>query len=361
MAGRRKEGAQFVQYFGPLLDALRALGGSARPSEATEQIAADLGLTQQQQDELLDSGSPRFPNQVQWARFYLVREGFIDGSTRGVWSLTPEGWKAQLTLEQSRAIFLKWVEVFAKERKRQSQLERPDDEDIDDTATDNAVSHRTRVLELIRNMPPAAFERLCQRLLRESGFTHVTVTGRSGDGGLDGIGILQVNPFVSFRVLFQCKRYAGSVSPSQVRHFRGAMLGRADKGIVVTTGTFTQDARKEGLRDGAPPLELVDGEKLIDMLEHLKLGLRPITTYEVDEGFFRSFSDAQNPEEKPRGDVAATVDKKRKSDESSRVSGRRESRAVATDRRLRETQAAVIDREGLLPNSAPEIAADRLR
>ena len=116
------------------------------------------------------------------------------------------------------------------------------------------------------------------------------MTGKSGDGGIDGIGILQVNPLVSFKVLFQCKRYQGAVSPSQVRDFRGAMSGRADKGIIITTGTFTQEARRESVRDGVPPIELVDGEKLIEMLEHLELGLLPRTTFELDDQFFEEFN-----------------------------------------------------------------------
>jgi restriction system protein len=115
------------------------------------------------------------------------------------------------------------------------------------------------------------------------------VTGQSGDGGIDGFGILQVNPLVSFKVLFQCKRYAKSVAPSQVRDFRGAMSGRADKGIIITTGTFTAEARREATRDGAPPIELIDGEKLIDMLERFELGLNPVTTYELDHAFFKKF------------------------------------------------------------------------
>ncbi len=138
-------------------------------------------------------------------------------------------------------------------------------------------------------LPPSGFERLCQRLLRESGFQQVIVTGRSGDGGIDGNGLLQINPFVSFQVLFQCKRYAGSVSASQIRDFRGAMMGRADKGIILTTGTFTKDAKNEAIRDGAPPIELVDGEKLLAMFEQLELGLKPVTTYEIDDDFFGEF------------------------------------------------------------------------
>jgi restriction system protein len=117
----------------------------------------------------------------------------------------------------------------------------------------------------------------------------VTVTGRSGDGGLDGDGVLEVNPFVSFRVLFQCNRYVGAVTPSQVRDFRGAMAGRADKGIILTTGTFTADARREAVRDGVPPIELVDGEKLLDIFEERELGLKPRKAFEVDDQFFEDF------------------------------------------------------------------------
>lgn len=149
--------------------------------------------------------------------------------------------------------------------------------------------YRTRLLDLIRSIPPEGFERLSQRLLRESGFQQVTVTGRSGDGGIDGAGTLQINPFVSFNVLFQCKRYRGTVTPSQVRDFRGAMMGRADKGIIITTGSFTLEAKKEARRDEVPPIELVDGDILVDMFERLELGLTPKRTYEIDEKFFDDY------------------------------------------------------------------------
>jgi restriction system protein len=139
------------------------------------------------------------------------------------------------------------------------------------------------------SLPPSGFEQFSQRLLREAGFTQVVVTGSSGDGGIDGHGTLQVNPLVSFKVLFQCKRYSKSVVPSQVRDFRGAMAGRADKGIIITTGTFTAEARREASRDGVPPIELIDGEKLVDMMEELELGLKPVKAYEIDEAFFQQF------------------------------------------------------------------------
>jgi restriction system protein len=125
--------------------------------------------------------------------------------------------------------------------------------------------------------------------LRESGFEQVEVTGRAGDGGIDGIGIVKVNAFVTFKVLFQCKRYARGVSCGQVRDFRGAMQGRADKGIIITTGSFTKDAHAEAVRDGVPPIELVDGEQLVDLFEQLELGLVPRTTFDIDTTFFEQF------------------------------------------------------------------------
>ena len=152
-----------------------------------------------------------------------------------------------------------------------------------------SLSHRIKLLNLIKTLPPSGFERLSQRLLRESGFQQVVVTGKSGDGGIDGVGVLQVNPFVSFNVLFQCKRYQGAITPSQIRDFRGAMMGRADKGIILTTGTFTLEAKKEARRDGVPPLELVDGEALVQLFEQLELGLVPRTTYDIDDKFFEDF------------------------------------------------------------------------
>lgn len=290
MAAKEKkdEGAQFVKYFGPLLNALRGLGGSAKAEEAVDRVAEDLKVPDEILNETLPSGGSRFRNQVAWARFYLVREGLIDSSKHGVWSLTEKGFKTSLTLEQSRETFLRWVKIFQEQKKNKEKTE-PIAEQIAEGTGAISKDYREEVLETMLGLPPAGFERLAQRLLRESGFTQVVVTGQSGDGGIDGFGILQVNPLVSFKVLFQCKRYAKSVAPSQVRDFRGAMSGRADKGIIITTGTFTQEAKREATRDGAPPIELIDGEKLIDMLEKLELGLKAVTTYEVEHAFFNEF------------------------------------------------------------------------
>jgi hypothetical protein len=137
------------------------------------------------------------------------------------------------------------------------------------------------LLDCLLKMNPGAFERLCQKILRESGFIKVDVTGRSGDGGIDGIGVLRIN-LLSFHVFFQCKRWKGSIGASAIRDFRGAMVGRADKGLVLTTGTFTADARKEATRDGAPAIDLVDGEALCDLLKGLGIG---VSTQKVEHVF----------------------------------------------------------------------------
>ena len=287
---KKEEGIQFVRLFGPLLDALRAIGGSAKPDEAVDRVAEDLKISDSVLNEVLPSGGLRFRNRVAWARFYLVREGLLDSSKHGVWSLTERGFKTSLTYEQSEEIFRKWAKIFQAQKKKKGP-EEPLAEKVAEGTGALSKDYREEVLDVLTKLPAAGFERLSQRLLREAGFTQVLVTGKSGDGGIDGVGTLQINPLVSFRVLFQCKRYANAnaVTPSQVRDFRGAMSGRADKGIIITTGTFTSEARKEASRDGVPPIELIDGEKLVDMLEKLELGLKSVTTYEIEHGFFKDF------------------------------------------------------------------------
>ena len=290
MAKRKNgNGPQFVKFFGPLLDALRKLGGSGTPEEVVEQIAKDLGITDAEQDEKLASGEPRFKNQVAWARFYLVRDGLLDSSKRGVWSLTDQGRAATLTYEQAKNIFLRVAKVFRVQRPPKTHEKEPEIEQIVEEAVTAPGNYREQVIQLMLSLPAKGFERIAQRILRESGFTQVVVTGQSGDGGIDGHGTLQINPLISFKVLFQCKRYKETVAPTHVRDFRGAMAGRADKGIILTTGTFSAEARREASRDGVPPIELIDREKLIDLLERLELGLKPITTYELDANFFNEF------------------------------------------------------------------------
>jgi restriction system protein len=287
----KTEGAKFLRYFGPLLDALRELGGSGTPDEVVERIAQDLRIPDDVQNELLPSGEQRFRNQVRWARMHLVQEGFIDSSRRGIWSLTERGRETRLSLEDARAIRAKRFRILQEERHSGSAAT---ESDLAAGGTfpepeAGTSDYFADVIKLLRDLPPSGFERFSQRLLREAGFTQVVVTGKSGDGGIDGHGSLQVGPLLSLKALFQCKRYKGSVSAPDVRNFRGAMAGRSDRGIIITTGNFTAEARRKGSREGVPPIELIDSEKLVEMLKNLELGLKPKTTYEIDEAFFEEF------------------------------------------------------------------------
>jgi restriction system protein len=215
--------------------------------------------------------------------------------TRGVWSLTEKGRSYSLNHEQAVELYKLILKQFVEQRETRKGKPAPKQESESDSKEDIDVAvvedmdYRIELMRILKSLPPGGFESLCQELLREAGFESVIVTGKSGDGGIDGVGILQMNPLVSFKVLFQCKRYAGSISPDKVRDFRGAMMGRADKGIILTTGTFTAEARKESVRDGVPPIELVDGEKLLEMCEKLEFGLRPRRTFDVDREFFTKF------------------------------------------------------------------------
>lgn len=286
------KGPQFIRYLKPIIEVLRAIGGSATSSEGTDKVIELMNISDKEQLVILKSGRSRVYNQIHWARMYLVHGGIVDSSKRGVWTLTELGNKTDLQTFDPLAFFKAIHKQKFSKKKADADLS-PDDsmaaEPAGEPAEDLDSDYGTSLLEIIKSLPPAGFERLCQRLLREHGFEQVNVTGKSGDGGIDGIGILQVNKFVSFTVLFQCKRYQGSVTPSQVRDFRGAMEGRADKGIIITTGIFTVEARKEARRDGAKPIELVDGDKLVELFESLELGLKPRTTYDVDTAFFEEF------------------------------------------------------------------------
>lgn len=284
---KQSKGPEFIRFFKPILEVMKSLGGSGTASEVVDRSIELAKVTEEEQQAVNKNGLSRIKNQVHWARQYLVWAGYMGSSKWGVWNLTDEGSSVNLSTFNPLDTF-KGIQTQRFKNRKSKEAEVPQ---VDETipGEEESKDYRTSLLEQIKSLPPSGFERLTQRLLRESGFQHVSVTGKSGDGGIDGIGTLQVNPFVSFNVLFQCKRYQGAVTPSQVRDFRGAMMGRADKGLIITTGTFTLEAKKEARRDGVPPIELVDGDTLVEMFERHELGLIPKRTFEVDEKFFEEF------------------------------------------------------------------------
>ena len=256
----------------PLLEALRQLGGSGSVEEIYSKTIECAGLSEEALTRLHDperGSQTEVGYRLAWARTYLKKYGFLENSRRGIWSLTDKGRLAQDL--DGRAI-VNFVRSIGK------QGASPISADKDPIEARSGLPEeeqwRAGLAEVLtRQLSPDAFERLVQRVLRESGFIAVEVTGRTGDGGIDGKGIARINGFMSFHVLFQCKRYKASVGAPEVRDFRGAMVGRADKGLFITTGSFTPAAIKEATRDGAPPIDLVDGDELADKLKELGLGI----------------------------------------------------------------------------------------
>jgi len=281
---------KYDSLFNPSLEAIKKLGGSASISELNEEVAKSLHLTDEEISQPHDERRTELQYRLAWARTYLKAYGLLDNSERGVWVLTPKG-------KDTDAVDQRQVVRFVNEQSRvkkgkltvKNSVSTVDVEVAELAETVLEEKWREALLAELLNLSPAAFERLSQRLLRESGFVEVRVTGRTGDGGIDGVGIVRLGGLLGFPVLFQCKRYRDSVGPGVVRDFRGAMIGRADRGLIITTGTFSRDAKVEATRDGAPPIDLVDGEQLLDKLKELGLGvnIKKIEQVSVVPEFFK--------------------------------------------------------------------------
>ena len=249
----------------PTIVALKDLGGSATIEELYSKVVEVINIPDRQLEIIHDSdrGSQNeIEYRLAWTRTYLKKYGILENSSRGVWALTQKG-------RQVESVDPREVSRFFREQKRKEKAAQADEEE-----TDEELTWKDELLATLLQMDPSAFERLIQRMLREAGFIQVQVMGRTGDGGIDGNGIMRLAGMLSFQVIFQCKRYKGSVNVSQVRDFRGAMVGRADKGLLITTGNFTKDAFQEATRDGAPAIDLIDGDTLIDRLKELELGVK---------------------------------------------------------------------------------------
>ena len=281
----RREVPQFDELMAPTLQALKKLGGSASIDELVPEIVHIMGLAQEIADiPHGNTGRTELEYRSAWARTYLRKAGLIENSERGIWALTPRG--AQTEAIDGRKIARDVGKQFQADRAAAGEPAAPASAAEDEAAS----TWQDKLLSVLQAMDPIAFERLCQRILRESGFIEVEVTKRSGDGGIDGYGTIRLGGLISFNVLFQSKRYKGNIGPDTVRDFRGAMVGRADKGLIIGTGGFTLEARKEATRDGAPPIDLIDGRLLAEKLKELKLGVRTnlVEHVEVNEEWFQS-------------------------------------------------------------------------
>ena len=276
----------FDELMNPMWRALRALGGSGSIEEIYDKV---IELEQLPEDVLSQPHDPEKSTQTEvayrlaWARTYLKKYGLLENSTRGIWAITAQANDIEKVNAQE---VVKAIRASARKNGETVETDKAAPQEVIAEEEWKQKLHRL----LTKNLNPAAFERLVQRLLRESGFSQVEVTGRTGDGGIDGRGIARIHGMMSFHVLFQCKRYQGSVGAPEIRDFRGAMVGRSDKGLFITTGTFTPAAVKEATRDGAPAIDLIDGNDLAEKLKEFGLGVRTATVevVSVEDGWFET-------------------------------------------------------------------------
>ena len=280
-----KEMPSYRDLINPTITALQELGGSGKINEIYEEVLKILSLS----DEIIDfphsdkSSQSEIQYRLAWARTYLKKYGIIDNSSRSVWVILPQHKDIEcVDIDDCVA------KVHSMVNKKES-LNLKEDEDLEDDGIElpeEIKPWRIQLHEVLISMDPFAFERLTQRLLRECGFSQVEVTKKSGDGGIDGFGKLMINGLFSFKVAFQCKRYRGIVPVSDIRDFRGSLTTDVEKALFITTGSFSQPAKEEAATKGKIQIDLIDGEEFLNKLAELRIGVKSVSDYEIDETFF---------------------------------------------------------------------------
>ena len=304
---QKYEGA-FLRFMNPLLDAMREKGGQARPREIYDAIAQNLNLSEEERTVTNKNGYPRFENQIAWARSYLVKTGYLDSPSRGVWQLTDKGKEAQLDGPDIDLIWRRVMEINALAKakagtamevtvgavaERETLMKDEEDEVIAPSPQTSPYSdHRPSLITLIGSMTPAGFEDFCSELLARVGVEDVQTTRHSKDGGIDGTGRLRINEFVSQPIAFQAKKFDGSgrkVSSEEIQRFRGAIGGHIAKGIFFTTTTFSEDAKREARALGKIEIELVDLDRILEICETYEIGLIEQKILVTEPSFFERF------------------------------------------------------------------------
>ena len=297
--------SEFLRFMNPLLDALREKGGQARPREVYDLIAQRLILSEEERTATLKSGALRFENQIAWARSYLVKTGYLDSPSHGIWRLTDKGREAQLDGPDIDAIFQRVLELktlgetgaeIASAQTSPEQKAVPKADDAEAIAPSPQTSpysdHRPALIALIASMTPAGFEEFCSEVLERVGVEDVQTTRYTKDGGIDGTGRLRINEFVSQPIAFQAKKFDGSgrkVSSEEIQRFRGAIGGHIAKGIFFTTTTFSEDAKREAKALGKVEIELVDLDRILEICESYQIGLTEQKILVADPTFFERF------------------------------------------------------------------------
>ncbi|MDD4001902.1 MAG: restriction endonuclease [Bacteroidales bacterium] len=280
---------KFIRWFKPLLEVLLELG-SATPNEVTQRIAEKESLDEELLNKrYLKTGVLIFNNQVAFARQYLIWEGYLTSSSRGVWSLTDKGIEKARTFNEEEAynIYKKWISLNRKIKPKKKIEENSEETIIVYESEESNELENTSLLEILKKVSPEGFEKLCGELLRNYNFEDIIITQLSHDGGIDGYATLKINPFIKYQIAFQCKRYEGSVPTKDVHAFCSVAENK-DRMLFITTGNFSKEARKIE-QEKKSKLELIDGQTLEKMFQDIQLGVNTKTVYVPDISFFERY------------------------------------------------------------------------
>lgn len=296
--GNKQKFPESVGYIPKIVSALREMNGVAKATAVRDSIVQTMTANKEPINEalLLKTGVPKYQNDIQWARMYLVNAGLLEPvktAGHGVWKLTAEGWSKPLDSEMGKSIYLQPAQTAKKGKKSISDDDQaaPTEEDLQHDLP-GIDSWKLQLTKLLTTMPDKGFERLCAEIMTKNGLYATKVTGQSGDKGIDGEGFLAIDKvaLMSIRVAWQCKRYLDGKVPSKaVRDFRGALDQDTAHGIIFTTSTFTADAIQESSQPGKKPIRLVNLESMVELLCSLSLGVKPVTTYAVDMTYFEEY------------------------------------------------------------------------
>ena len=281
------------EFLEPQWRALKELG-SATLDELAEWVANDMGLNEEQ-TSLMHKNGPRheYEYRMAWARTYLKKTGYVTNPRMGLWTNTTQGNLAESIDAADIISQCRKMDKENREAKKKLYSEDSSDEDPTDFEIHEDESEWMDLLiAKVMDMSPTAFEKLCRRLLQEVGFEDVKVTKQSNDGGVDGHGKLRTKDLFTQQVAFQSKRYkpGNTLGSKIIREFRGSIEGKTTMGVIITTSSFTKEARKEAVRPGARAINLLNGTELCDLMKKYNIGVKTSTKEEVsiESDFFDS-------------------------------------------------------------------------
>lgn len=288
------------------LPILRLLGDGQQhyAKDVVEYIGTEFGLTQEEKDVRLKSGTKKFANTVHWAMGYLKGACLLDRPARGILEITERG---KNILAQNPEIidyrFLRQFPEYLKKKNSDGDSGTNVNENTEETITapEEVIEKNYEIirkqladdlLEQILNKDPAFFERLVVKLLVRMGYGGSLedagrAVGRSGDGGIDGI--IKEDRLGLDVIYLQAKRWESTVGRPQIQEFVGALAGHGvKKGVFITTSKFSKEA-KDYRPHNDTKIVLIDGDGLTQLMIDYNLGVTVETSYEIkriDNDFF---------------------------------------------------------------------------